>query len=844
MRLWSFLRGYSWPWQLYIGLCVVFALLLESVAFNHFYFRYHLGDYPVRKIEIPGQDNTNIQAFVLDQNNKVFSLNDLDIPLFTVSFDIIAPSNLIEGQITLQDDASLVYFLPGNQFKVGPNLKTPTKVSTFVISNGNVHALKFRLNNLKTQALISNLTLNSEPEYTFFVSRFLLMALLFSTLVCIFKFKLYRYKLSDLTPRVKLVLSLGSFAVCVVLAMLIFSIVSPKSLPPDLKFDFNERGFVLLGNKDQSYLIDMPQTQADMIYHDPYVKMLDAFNKGQLNLDVEIDPKLLSMSNPYDMGLRAQIKTEGYWDHSFYKGKYYAYYGYGPVFTIYYPIYLLTGKIPAPSVSVLLGALLCAIGFFFACSRLMRFIQLDGNAMLLVLAQCGLFIGSYIFNLELYVSFFYALAPLLACFYMFILVGCVYSLPLEHKFWKRRLYLVIAGLCIVMIVLCRPHALIYALVFTVPVFWQLFIRRNSPLFALTSLTIPAAPRPVSALTIVSAPTSSSEPAIPSAVGGHIAKAIEGSQGKQALVSAQSAQGAKDAQSAQSAQELMSVGPNAAYGWGSKFKLIDFACLCIPVLIGAIFTMYTNYARFDSIFEFGQRYCTGIENFLFNDFKVSLELISYTLYYYFIASLDVIKNFPYLANNNGFGFDLGNYIFGSMPLGFFSSPLYLSLGLVLCFIFAKNTAKDQLLGFVRGKASGNGDSQTLGLGVNPTLAQETLAYNAAAHQTLRRVMLLSVIALPFIFYIQLLLACYTVRYTTESMLVLAPFMLLALMRFIRYESNNFSAQVLYFIVCVCAVKSMIYGVLASLWMLIEANPYVAPDTLIAIGKYLSPLTSIY
>lgn len=777
MKLWNFLREYNWHWQLCVGLCILLALLLECVAFNHFYFRYHMGGYPTHNVEIPFNEQLNGKALLLNAQNSSFTLGDLDFPLFTVSFDIIAPSNRIEGQVMLQDDASSVYFVPGNQFVVAPNLNTPTKVVTFVISSGNVHGLKFSLNNLSTQALITNISLNPEPVYTFFVSRFLLMALFFSGVVCIFKFKLYRYKLSDLTPRMRAGLFLGSAALCIALAIGMFSIVSPKSLPPELMYDFNERGFVLLGNKDHSYLIDMPQTQQDMIYYDPYVKTLDALNKGQLNLDVEIDPKLLTMDRPYDVGARAKEKAEGYWDHSFYKGKYYSYYGYGPVFTIYYPIYWLTGKVPAPSLGNLLGTLLCTMGFFFACAKIMRFMQMDGNALLLVLALCGLFIGSYVYYLEDFILFFYALAQLLACFYTLTLLGCVYSLPLESKVWKRRIYLVFAGLCIVMIVLCRPHMLIYALIFTVPVFWQLFISRNSSLFSAISFS----------------PVSTS------------LKTENGS----GVVGAQ-------------------VGQNGSYSWSSAFKLIDFACLCVPVLIGAIFSMYTNYSRFDSIFEFGQIYCTGIENLVLKKFQINLEMLSYTLYYYFIASLDITKNFPYVTDRNVFDYDFGNYFFGANPLGLFSSPIYLSLWLVVCFVFAKNTSKSHLLG--------TKNSQDL--------SDCELAYSESAHLTMRRIMALSLIALPVVFYIQLLVACYTARYTTETMLIFAPFLLLAIMRFIRYEPHNSSSFLLYAIVCFCALKSIVYGLLTTIWYLMDNHPYLAPDFMVDLGKYLSPITSIY
>lgn len=57
----------------------------------------------------------------------------------------------------------------------------------------------------------------------------------------------------------------------------------------------------------------------------------------------DIDPKLLQMENPYDPALRKDLGVSYHWDHAFYNGHYYMYFGVVPVFLIFLPFRLITG---------------------------------------------------------------------------------------------------------------------------------------------------------------------------------------------------------------------------------------------------------------------------------------------------------------------------------------------------------------------------------------------------------------------------------------------------------------------------------------------------------------------
>ena len=77
-----------------------------------------------------------------------------------------------------------------------------------------------------------------------------------------------------------------------------------------------------------------------------YQKLAEAFSEGSLSLLEKPNETLINMENPYDMSLRAELMD--FWDykfdHAYYKGEYYVYFGVVPVILLYLPYYLITGE--------------------------------------------------------------------------------------------------------------------------------------------------------------------------------------------------------------------------------------------------------------------------------------------------------------------------------------------------------------------------------------------------------------------------------------------------------------------------------------------------------------------
>lgn len=75
-----------------------------------------------------------------------------------------------------------------------------------------------------------------------------------------------------------------------------------------------------------------------------YERMAESILDGHLYIDYQdIDPVLLSMENPYNYEARQELGVSYYWDHAFYNGHYYMYFGVVPVFLLFLPYHIIFG---------------------------------------------------------------------------------------------------------------------------------------------------------------------------------------------------------------------------------------------------------------------------------------------------------------------------------------------------------------------------------------------------------------------------------------------------------------------------------------------------------------------
>ena len=125
-------------------------------------------------------------------------------------------------------------------------------------------------------------------------------------------------------------------------------------------------------------------------YHFQYEAMTDAVLDGHLYLDLPVSQELAAMENPYDSGRRAEDNVPFYWDHAFYKGHYYMYFGVVPVFLLFLPFRLIGIELysyQATQIFVIL--IICGLfAVFYEISRRMC-PKIPLGAFLFVSAACS-----------------------------------------------------------------------------------------------------------------------------------------------------------------------------------------------------------------------------------------------------------------------------------------------------------------------------------------------------------------------------------------------------------------------------------------------------------------------
>lgn len=83
-------------------------------------------------------------------------------------------------------------------------------------------------------------------------------------------------------------------------------------------------------------------------HHHEYFELAQALVAGQTSLLAEPSPELLALDNPYDTTTRIASGAPYLWDHAYFNGHYYVYFGALPAIVYYLPFYLATagGELP------------------------------------------------------------------------------------------------------------------------------------------------------------------------------------------------------------------------------------------------------------------------------------------------------------------------------------------------------------------------------------------------------------------------------------------------------------------------------------------------------------------
>lgn len=414
--------------------------------------------------------------------------------------------------------------------------------------------------------IVTGIELNAHNDFNFSIFRFLALFAISFLVISAFIFKLYKVDYDESKPLHKLAFA-GSLLLCLSYSVFWLYYTHPSNTVPWV-WRYVSGSTIQLSTPDHSLLYDLPHSKEEISEADIYPQLLDAFNKGQFNIDVFVDPRMMTLDNPWDSSERVAKGIRYYHERTFYNGKYYIYYGLAPLFTVYYPVYWLTGKLPTPMLVAFILSFLSVCMIFLAVRSLVKFFKVQPNILLLCLGSIAITSGSLIFAIQSSTLFYGYLTQSWVIWFCFLVVmlteACSRCLCGSGK-TIRRIMLALCGVSIFMMVQSRPASLIYGLIFATPFLWKILRE----------------------------------------------KSID-----------------------------------------NRDKIFDFASIGFTTLLGALFSMWYNYARFDSVFEFGIFYNVS-SDFRHNFSSISPHSIAVCLYYYFLEPFVYSIEFPFVEMRNLF-----------------------------------------------------------------------------------------------------------------------------------------------------------------------------------------------
>ena len=126
--------------------------------------------------------------------------------------------------------------------------------------------------------------------------------------------------------------------------------------------------FLVMSNTHFTQLVHTTSTEN----YFQYQKLAKSLLEGHLYLDDVPSAELQAMTNPYDTTARESAGVSYLWDHAYFKGKYYVYFGILPCLVFYLPWLIITGTGFSTWVAVAICDCTFAAGCAFLLSRIVR----------------------------------------------------------------------------------------------------------------------------------------------------------------------------------------------------------------------------------------------------------------------------------------------------------------------------------------------------------------------------------------------------------------------------------------------------------------------------------------
>lgn len=574
---------------------LVVLLLLETFAFNYKSYS-QVGT--VTDISLKS-DNSQIgdetvgtsfseEGIVIDSYNEqgnsqeaAFTISSLPENVSNVKFTFSSdtPSAEITIYVSAKYQNDNIYYYQGKYLTDGQNVNFNI---VKVINGASLEKLRFSLSidkeriNAPSSITITKLELNSPINFVYSPLRLIALSLIVGFVIyCPDYIRKMKYVETGKKPYL-IITSLGALAV---IAFLFYTFLSKS-------------------NFFTSYPISQEALASPST--DIYTALFDAINKGQVYLDIVPDPKLLTVSNPYSSAIWNQYGISVLWDHAYYQGHYYSYYGILPVLLVSFPIYWLSGCTLVPNIIFLqlFAVILLVPCFLILLLEINKLVTKKVNWPLLIfLMVIGCFSAMLFSNVTFKDGYYHE-----GIYHTPIAYGLISTtlfLIFAIRSYRNEAYrgfnLALSGLFFVFIIASRPN-LAMSLFLVAPLYLALLFQK---------------------------------------------------------------------------------------GVKAKKKILEFLPLFLILIAGASLICYYNYARFNSIFEFGQTYQMNYDQ---TELTYEFNKILPTIVHFYFQGPTFYNSFPFISCSTvNLSFDNALYI--RSYLGAAWVPFFW-LALPLPFLFRK------------------------------------------------------------------------------------------------------------------------------------------------------------
>ena len=421
----------------YMAKAILVVLLIEAVVFN--FNSYHLfkGGYEKTELDLNTANITGLSqngdGWISDGDAATVEFTGLDKKIGIIKLDLEGAAYKTDYSVDFTDETNASYYIRTGL--VSGSVFNDIEATKYIVCDfsGKVGKIRINLKNLtENQIKLSAVTLNADYPTDFSYPRFFLILLSVAFVWAFKRSENFRRPFGE-----QLTIAKAVTAIIVIAAVAISFALSSVNLDP--KTDFNKTG----GNQITQELVD-------------------ALESGQVELKDTPSEQLLEMENPYDWSARSEQGVSAKWDHVLYNGKYYSYYGVGPVILLYLPYHLITGHYLESLVGVFLfntiSLIFLGMTFFKLMKKLFRDIPLSmyTAALVMIYAACGVWYCTVMAN-------FYEIAQ--SSGFCFTILGAYYLISSNviggDSEPVRPIMAALSSLFLAIAVTCRPTTAVW-----------------------------------------------------------------------------------------------------------------------------------------------------------------------------------------------------------------------------------------------------------------------------------------------------------------------------------------------------------------------------------------------